>query len=172
MTNNANQQSHVENKVYIRRMKTWVEVPDDIYREINRSNDSFRKREQYHSRCACPKSKFWLCDTDCGNCEFRRAGDMLSLDYENENGDGDTYSMLDSVTDTSPNVEKIAEDKLLLAALFKRLCELDPDGEIIWQMLAEESSDRAIAKKLGRPQRTFSRQMKRYREELRKLLDF
>lgn len=76
---------------------------------------------------------------------------MLSLDYENENGDGDTYSMLDSVTDTSPNVEKIAEDKLLLAALFKRLCELDPDGEIIWQMLAEESSDRAIAKKLDRP---------------------
>lgn len=169
MTNNEKNKS---NRIYLKSTKQWVEVPEGTYCEINRSNNAFRKREQYHGRCACPKSKFWLCDTDCGNCEFRKAGDMLSLDYENENGDGDTYSMLDSVSDTSPNVEKIAEDKLLLAALFKRLCELDPDGEIIWEMLAEESSDRAIAKELGRPQRTFSRQMKRYRDEFHKIRGF
>ena len=57
----------------------------------------------------------------------------------------------------------------LLEQLIQRLRELDPDADRIIQMLGEEMSDRAIAKALGRPQRTFADQMKRYRTELRKI---
>lgn len=83
MANNANQSKTY--RIYLKATKEWVEVPEEFYREQTSYYDTFRKKAQYHGQCICPKSKFWLCDGDCFNCEFRRAGDMLSLDYENEN---------------------------------------------------------------------------------------
>lgn len=57
------------------------------------------------------------------------------------------------------------------ARLIERLRELDPDADAILALWQENDkfSDRAIAKALGRPQRTFADQMKRYRTELRKI---
>ena len=57
------------------------------------------------------------------------------------------------------------------ARLIERLRELDPDADAILTLWQENDkiSDRAIAKALGRPQRTFADQMKRYRTELRKI---
>lgn len=55
----------------------------------------------------------------------------------------------------------VVADKLLLEQLIQRLRELDPEADLILQMLGEEKSDRSIAEKLGRPQRTFARQMQR-----------
>lgn len=156
-------------RIYLKATKEWVEVPEEFYREQTSYYDTFRKKKQYHGQCACTKSKFWLCDGDCFNCEFRRAGDMLSLDYENENEDGDTCSPLNSVPDPAPLMADVVADKLLLEQLIQRLRELDPEADLILQMLGEEKSDRSIAEELGRPQRTFSRQMQRYRNELRKV---
>ena len=167
MANNVNQSKTY--RIYLKSTKEWVDVPEDYYREHTRYYDAFRKKAQYHGQCACPKNKFWLCDGDCFNCEFRRAGDMLSLDYENENEDGDTCSPLDSVPDPAPLMADVVADKLLLEQLIQRLRELDPEADLILQMLGEEKSDRSIAEKLGRPQRTFARQMQRYRNELRKV---
>lgn len=167
MANNANQSKTY--RIYLKSTKEWVEVPEEFYREQKSYWDAFRKKAQYHGQCICPKSKFWLCDGDCFNCEFRRAGDMLSLDYENENEDGDTCSPLDSVPDTVPLMADVVADKLLLEQLIQRLRELDPEADLILQMLGEEKSDRSIAEELGRPQRTFARQMQRYRNELRKV---
>ena len=55
--------------------------------------------------------------------------------------------------------------------LIKRLRELDPDADAILALWQEDytMSDRAIAKALGRPQRTFADQTKRIRTELRKV---
>lgn len=167
MANNANQSKTY--RIYIKSTKEWVEVSEEFYREQTSYYDTFRKKAQYHGQCVCPKNKFWLCDGDCFNCEFRRAGDMLSLDYENENEDGDTCSPLDSVPDTAPLMADVVADKLLLEQLIQRLRELDPEADLILQMLGEEKSDRSIAEELGRPQRTFARQMQRYRNELRKM---
>ena len=167
MANNANQSKTY--RIYLKATKEWVEVPEEFYREQTSYYDTFRNKAQYHGQCICPKSKFWLCDGDCFNCEFRRAGDMLSLDYENENEDGDTCSPLDSVPDPAPLMADVVADKLLLEQLIQRLRELDPEADLILQMLGEEKSDRSIAEKLGRPQRTFARQMQRYRNELRKV---
>ena len=57
------------------------------------------------------------------------------------------------------------------ARLIERLRELDPDADAILALWQENDklSDRAIAKALGRPQRTFADQMKRYRTDLRKI---
>ena len=68
-------------------------------------------------------------------------------------------------------LEDDAADRDLLARLIARLRELDPDADAILTLWQENDkiSDRAIAKALGRPQRTFADQMKRYRTELRKI---
>ena len=68
-------------------------------------------------------------------------------------------------------MEDVIADRDLLARLIARLRELDPDADAILTLWQENDkiSDRAIAKALGRPQRTFADQMKRYRTELQKI---
>ena len=68
-------------------------------------------------------------------------------------------------------MENVIADRLLLNQLFNRLRELDPDADTIIQCWLDDYkiSDRAIAEKLGRPQRTFADQMKKIRAELHKI---
>jgi hypothetical protein len=68
-------------------------------------------------------------------------------------------------------MEEIISDRMLLEQLFARLRELDPDADTIIQCWLDDYkiSDRAIAEKLGRKQRTFADQMKKIRTELRKI---
>lgn len=75
-------------RIYLKATRQWVEVSEEYYRDHTRYHDALRKRQQSHGQCVCPKNKFWLCDGDCLTCEFRRAGDMLSLDYTVENCSG------------------------------------------------------------------------------------
>lgn len=166
METNDNHKSTREYKVYLHRSKTWVEVTEEQYYAYYRDIWATRKRAQAHGQCMCPKSKTWMCDGDCPICEFSGAGDMRSLDALNPDGNSGMY---DYLPDTAPNMEDIITDRMLLDQLIQRLRELDPDADHIIQMLGEEMSDRAIAEKLGRKQRTFADQMKRYRTELRKI---
>ena len=142
-------------RIYLKSAKEWVDVPEDYYREHTRYYDAFRKKAQYHGQCACPKNKFWLCDGDCFNCEFRRAGDMLSLDYENENEDGDSVSMLDSTPDAAPLVDEIVCDKATLDQLFDRLAGLMPQAEEIGRLRMQNLSDEEIADIIGIRRTTF-----------------
>lgn len=157
--------------IYDRNLKKWFEVPADYYKEYDRKRTAFRKRMQDHGRCCCPRDKWWLCDMFCEECEYRRAGDLLSLDAPE--GD-DSVTLLDQQEADGPRMEDVIADRDLLARLIKRLQELDPDADTILALWQEDStmSDRAIAKALGRPQRTFADQMKRYRTELWKIRGF
>ena len=87
MKTNENQKSTCEHKVYIHRLKTWVEVTEEQYYAYYRDIWATHKRAQAHGQCMCPKSKTWMCDGDCLVCEFRAAGDNLSLDYTVEDGE-------------------------------------------------------------------------------------
>ena len=157
--------------IYDRNLKKWFEVPADYYKEYDRERTAFRKRMQDHGRCCCPRDKWWLCDMFCEECEYRRAGDLLSLDAPE--GD-DSVTLLNQQEADGPRMEDVIADRDLLARLIKRLQELDPDADTILALWQEDStmSDRAIAKALGRPQRTFADQMKRYRTELWKIRGF
>ena len=78
-----------ENKVYRiyeKSLHQWFEVPKDYYETYDKERTNHRKREQYHGRCCCPRDNWWLCDMICEDCEYRRAGDTLSLDAPE--GDG------------------------------------------------------------------------------------
>ena len=155
-------------RIYDKKLKTWFEVPADYYKEYDRERTAYRKRMQNHGRCCCSRNKFWLCDTMCEDCEFRRAGDLLSLDATG--GDG-SVTLLDQREAEGPRMEDVIEERDLLEHLFKHLQKFDSDADTIIALWKEDytMSDRAVAKAIGCPQRTFADRMKRYRMELRKV---
>lgn len=143
-----------------------VEITETQYRALYPEIWATQKREQYHHRCMCPKRYIWKCDGNCDLCEYHAAGDMLSLDMPLEDGNANMY---DSIPDTAPTMEDVISDAIILDQLIAKFRELDPDADRIIEMLSDEKSDRAIAEQLGRKQRTFADQMKRYRTELRRV---
>ena len=75
--------------IYIRatgeKIPVAKEVRDVYYNEAAR----IRMKAQAHGQCVCPQSKVWVCDGDCLVCEYRRSGDMASLDVPiGEDGEG------------------------------------------------------------------------------------
>ena len=91
-----------------------------------------------------------------------------SLDEPLPDGNG---TLGDYIPDSRPSIEDIIADRELLKRLIARFRELDPDADRIIQMRLDNPkiSDRKIAEALGRPQRTFADQMKRYYTELHKI---
>ena len=153
--------------IYLRstgeKIPVTKEQHDAFYKEASRIRD----KEQNHGRCVCPYRYIWKCDGDCIDCEYHRAGDTLSLDVPTEDGSNDLYN---TVSDTAPTMEDVIADRILLEQLFAKLRELDPDADLIIELLGNGLSDRKIAEALGRKQRTFADQMKKkYRTELRKI---
>ena len=146
--------------IYIKSTREWVAVPEEVYREHVRHYDSFRKKQKGRGECACPRSKFWLCDGDCLTCEFRHAS-MDSLDYTVESKDGDTYSHIDQLCDPSPSIESIVTDKAQLDQLFVRLNELMPEAIEIGRLRQQGLSDSAIADALGIKRTTFLSRLKK-----------
>ncbi len=169
MKNNAKENQPF---IYDRKTKTKLpvsrEVRDAYYGEAAR----IRMKEQAHGRCVCPQSKVWACDGDCLTCEYHRSGGLVSLDVPISEDGEDTLQ--DLVPSETPSIESVIADRDLLNRLFARLRELDPDADTIIAMWQDnyKVSDRAIAEALGRPQRTFADQMKKYRTELRRIRGF
>ncbi len=147
-------------RIYVKSTREWVEVPEETYKEHIRYFDTFRKRQQSRGECACPKSKFWLCDGDCLVCKFR-CSSMDSLDYTIETEDGDAFSPLDRLCDPSPSIESIVIDKVELDRLFARLNELMPEAIEIGKLRQQGLSDSAIAGALGIKRTTFLSRLKK-----------
>ena len=145
---------------------TLVEITEAQYRSLYPEIWATQKREQHHHRCMCTRKYLWKCDGNCDLCEYHAAGDTLSLDVSTEDSNANMY---DTIPDTSPTMEDVLSDAMLLEQLIARFRELDPDADRIIELLGDELSDRKIAEQLGRKQRTFADQMKKIRTELRKI---
>lgn len=145
---------------------TLYPITEEEYHSLYPEIWATRKREQYHGRCRCPKYYLWKCDAHCDLCEYNRS-DTISLDEPLPDGEG---TIGDYVPDNRPSIEDICIDRDLLNRLISKFRKLDPEADRIIQMRLDNPkiSDRKIAEALGRPQRTFSDQMKRYYTELRK----
>ena len=147
-------------RIYVKSTREWVEVPEELYREHVRHYDTFRKKQKGRGECACPKSRFWLCDGDCLACEFHHTS-MQSLDYTVENEDGDACSPLDRLCDPSPSIESVVCDSVELDRLFARLNELMPEAVEIGKLRQQGLSDSAIADALGIKRTTFLSRLKK-----------
>lgn len=153
-------------RIYLKSSKEWVEVTEKVYRPYIRECDATRKRNQSHGRCVCPRKKFWLCDADCLNCEFQRAGDTLSLDYELTREDSDALTMLDTLADPSPSTEDIVADLDELSMLLHRLAELMPEAIKVGVLREQGMNESAIAAELGIPRTTLRSRLKKSKEQL------
>lgn len=142
-------------RIYDKQAQTWFEVNPEQYEEFDRWRTNLRKREQYHHRCMCPRSKWWLCDGMCQDCEFHAPGDTLCLDMPISNEDGDEVSLLDTLVDQAPTIESVICDKATLDQLFDRLAELMPQAEKIGRLRMQNLSDEEIADIIGIKRTTF-----------------
>lgn len=170
MKNEVNQQSTRIYKVYIHRLKTWVEVTKEQHDAYYRDIWATRKRAQSHGQCMCPKSKLWMCDGDCLACEFKAAGDRLSLDYTFENKKGKETSLLDTLASDDASAASIVEEAELLTALYQRLQELDPDGRRMCELIMQGKSEREAAEDMQMARSTFKRRWNTVKELLREQL--
>ena len=153
-------------RIYDKQTKTWFEVSPEQYEEFDRWRTNLRKREQYHHRCMCPRSKWWLCDGMCQDCEFHAPGDTLSLDMPVANEEGDEVTLLDTLVDPAPTIESVISDKAELDQLFARLNELMPEAAEIGKLRQDGLSDEAIAKIIGIKRTTFLSRLKKAKEQL------
>jgi hypothetical protein len=117
---------------------------------------------------ACARSIIFGNATDNAICANITLPILSSLDEPLPDGNG---TLGDYIPDSKPSIEDIYADRDLLKHLIARFRELDPDADRIIQMRLDNPkiSDRKIAEALGRPQRTFADQMKRYYTELHKI---
>ena len=165
----ANLDNQSQRFIYIRSLKEKVPCTEQQFQEFYREATRIRKKEQYYHRYKCPKQFIWAYDGDCANCEHHLGYGLLSLDAPMTE-DGNT--LLESEELAAPALmEELISDRILLEQLFQRLREFDPDADKIIEYWKDDSSisDREIAKRLGRKQRTFADQMKKIRTELRKV---
>ena len=144
----------MENRIYEKTMHRWINVPPEYFKAFDRECSNRLKRQKYRGLCNCPRSKKWLCDTVCEDCEFNCTL-ILDVPYTPDHG---------------PCVEDIVSDHDLLIRILARFRELSPDASAIIDLWLEDDSlsDRAVARTLGCPQRTFADRMKRYRADLRR----
>lgn len=161
----TNDKPRKQHRIYLKSARQWVEVDEGTYRPYIRECDATRKRMQYHGRCVCPKNRFWLCDADCLSCEFRRAGDVLSLDQELNDTDGD-LSLLDALEDPAPSIEDIVADFDELSQLLHDLAQIMPEAIKVGVLREQGLTESAIAAELGIPRTTLRSRLSKAREQL------
>ena len=162
-----------KNRIYDRGTGEWFSVSEEEFAEYDRWRRTLRQKEQYCGRCCCPKEKWWVCDGMCDDCEFRCGEKPLSLDEPMIDDDGCESCLLDLIPGNDVGVEEVTADRDLVEKLLQLLREMDPDADRIIELWREDwkTSDRKIAEKLGRKQRNFAYQMKRYREAAKIFLE-
>lgn len=160
--------------IYLKSEKCWVPVSEEFYREYTRMNDTVRRKMQRHKCCVCPKSKFWLCDSDCATCVFCTGSLALSLDClgePNDNG-SDSAAIGDILPLPYADFESEVEDRMMLDLLYTELEKLDPSGRRILQLSISGMSEREIADAIGaKSQSLVNYKKRRIIEQLRSCLN-
>ena len=154
-----------QKRIYLKNRREWVEVGESFYYDYMLKCDAHRKRMQSHGRCICPRRRFWLCDTDCLACEFRRAGDVLSLD-QGLDETGSDLSLLDTLEDTAPSIEDIVADFDELSGLLHELAQIMPEAIKVGILREQGLTESAIAAELGIPRTTLRSRLAKAREQL------
>jgi len=137
---------------------TLYPVSEEVYHDISKEINRTRSKMQYHGQCACPKKYLWKCDGDCSLCEYRSAGDKLSLDKEIEMH-GDTFA------DTA-DVEEIVSDEILMKQLLARLAELMPEAVEVGKLIESGLSERTSLEQLDLKRSTYRSQLAKVRKIL------
>lgn len=120
-----------------------IPVTEEVYRAYKRPLWREHKQKEREKRCAISdgKGRTKRCEGDCGKCEKRRNGGVLSLDWFTEMG----------VDNADPvDMAELVADKLLLEQLLAALDDLEPDERLLINALFQDDrTERDIAAELG-----------------------
>jgi len=164
---NSNNGNNKPYRIYDKTTRQWFEVTPEQYKEFDRERTNKRKREQFHGRCMCPRSKWWLCDGMCEDCEFHAPGDMLSLDAPVESEDGIESTLGDVLPSGEDPIEEVILDQILMEQLLKRLLEIMPEAKTIGELRLKNMKDDDIADIIGINRNTFRSRIKKAKEILK-----
>lgn len=160
MENHENQTQDRDYKIYIPSTHQFIPVTKEVYYDYYRPIWRIQKQSQKYGQCMCPRSKLWRCDGCCIDCPYHAAGNVSSLDYEQELT-GDVHE------DPNANVEAMVSDQMVLQQLFYRMDELFPEARRIVELRMEGKSDRDIADLIGIPRTTFRSRLDKIAARLR-----
>ena len=158
---------------YIKVNRELIPVTEEIYHAANQMKEKERYRARRDGKCGQPDYRY--CTGDCATCRWQQEGYRM-LSISKVLGDNLEYETPE-LTHADPSFDEIIADRLLLEDLYHRLDEVIPDGSRVFQMRANDYSEREIAKALGiKAQSTLSYRIKKmdafirnHREELEDL---
>lgn len=145
-----------KSQIYLKATGQWVPVSEEFHKAYFHEIDLFRRKQIRRGFCKCTGPKWWLCDMDCGVCEFRCANSKyISIDAQVGEGN-DACSIANAIPDDSGDVEETLMLAELFAALHEELEKLDPDGRRICELIMEGRTEREIAADMGKRQSTIN----------------
>lgn len=152
--------------IYIRSARLKYPCTEEEFKDYYRDINTFRRKEQRHGRCMCPKSHRLACDMVCGHCQFICQGDMLSLDDEfhiaNETDDY-SYAHLVNMSDSDYLLDDFVIDGECLKAILKRIEELMPMAILIGRLRIAGYTETEIEQLLHIGRRTYAYRLKKLR---------
>lgn len=132
--------------IYIRSTRQQIPVSEQVFQDYYRDINAYRRRMQEHKCCNCPSKCRLMCDMDCYTCPYHCGSEFLSLDAPlSSGGDGDPISLGEAIPDSTPSVDDIVADELLLADLYTNLQKLAPEMRRILELSMDGKSEREIA---------------------------
>ena len=159
---------------YIKVNRDLVPVSEEVYQTASRWKE--RARDHARRSGSCGQNDYHRCNGDCAVCPWQQAGHrtvslntLLGDEHENET----TF-----VSESQPLIDDIVSDKLMLEQLYQQLDQLIPNGARVFQMRANNYTEREIARALGiKAQSTLNYRIRKmddyirtHREELEDLL--
>ena len=159
---------------YIKVNRELIPVTEEVYQTASR----WKERARDHARRSgiCGQNDYHRCKGDCATCPWQQQGHRtvsLNVLLSDKNENETTL-----VSDSQPLMEDIVADQLMLEQLYQQLDQLIPDGSRVFQMRANNYTEREIARALGiKAQSTLNYRIRKmddyiraHREELEDLL--
>ena len=146
-------------QIYVKELNQLVPVSKEVYYEYYRPIWRLQKAMRNSKQCMCPQKQLWMCDGCCVDCVHHAAGNVWSLEHEQE-------VMGDIHADESINIEELISDKIILEQLMHCLNEICPEFIRFAELKSSGISERDIATRLGIPRKTLAYRIQKARKIL------
>ena len=152
----ANNNENTSKKLYVKALRQWVPVSDELYDAVYHDTNAFIRRQKYHKCCNCPIKQWWDCDMDCLTCKHHYASDFQSLDAPISDDENEEITLADVLPSDEPDICAHLEELELKGQLNEAIEKLNSLDRKICRLKMEGLSEREIAKMVGKSQSTIN----------------